>query len=292
MEANKKKADMPAAIVPPQPGDYLPEAVQKRLIENGLTHPATIYPLAFGIGSAAAGFILNAPLLYLASLVGLLGPLWAVVQIFFLPDSTRKKYLNELDQRREKYKEQLKEKVRGGLQERYATGPAQQHARQGLAQFDRIAQTLQGIQELLEMKLNITELTFHRFLAAAEQTYLSVLDNLKDTVALLKSANSIDPEDVKKRLGALTAEARPLTAADQEEKKALEDRLQLWSGQMQKVENNLAKNERAITEMENISAKVACWQTGQHFAAGDIEAAIAELQDLARFAHTINNTNN
>jgi hypothetical protein len=279
--------ETPVVAAPPELGEYSPGTIRKKVIETGLSHPATLYPVAFGVGSAVAGWILGTPALYLVALSGLLGPVWAVIQIFFRSESLGRRYLQQLDERRERYTEQLKAKVRDGLEGDYGTTQANECARQGRDQFDRAARTLSGIRELLEIKLNTMEITFLRFQAAAEQTYLAVIDSLKDVVALLKSADSIDPDHVRQQLARMgNAEAQP-SAAHATSREALTARLRLWTEQMDKAAAMLAKNEQAITAMEEISARVADWQTDQRFATTDVEAAIGQLQELARFAHEI-----
>ncbi|MFH1210547.1 MAG: hypothetical protein V1645_01395 [archaeon] len=287
-KSREAKARLPTVISQPKPGDYLPEAIQKKVLEAGLTHPGTIYPLAFGVGSAAVGLILGSPIFYLLALAGLAGPIWGVVQIFFFPGKISKKYLEYLDQQRNMYKESLKEQLKEGLEENYSSPRAKESARKGIKQFSRVAEALSDIKELLVMKLSTDELLYYRFLAAAEQTYLSVLDTLKDCVALLKSADSIDPEELQSRLTKFER-VKDLSSVGQEEKSALDERLKLWQEQMEEVDAMLARNERAMTEMENISSKIAQWQTDKHFALTDIEATISELQNLARFAHNLNN---
>lgn len=287
-KAGQKAKSQAAAVKPPAPSEYSPEAISQEVLRTGLTHPGTLYPLALGVGCGVGGLILGWPLLYLIALGGgLVGPAWAVVQFCFLPGRIRRRYLERLDRRRAQYKEALKENLLYGLEERFSTDRAREAAAKGQCQFEGIGQILEDIKELLAMKLNPGELLYHRFLAAAEQTYLSVLDNLKDVIALLKSADSIDPEEVEDRLSRYKRK-RSLSRADEEEKSALEDRKGLWEKQLCSAELMLAKNERAMTEMETISHRIAEWQTGQHFAASDIEQTIQELQQLARFAHNIN----
>ncbi|MDP2933075.1 MAG: hypothetical protein Q8N81_02995 [bacterium] len=282
--------NLPAVVKQPDPSDYLPERIQKEVLRTGFSHPCSLYPFAIGLGCGAAGLILSMPLLYLIAAGGLLvGPVWAVVQIFFLPDRIRKKYLAKLEAERVNYREFLKSELRRGLQYKYASEKANELARKGIKQFDRAAEALKDIVDLLAMKLKTDELLFHRFLAATEQTYLSILDSLKDCVALLKSADSINPEELKECLSKISR-MKKITPAAEEEKQAVSERLELWQNQMDDVEKRQARNERALTELEQISRKIAEWQTDRHFALTDIEATIAELQHLAKFAHTINNS--
>jgi predicted nucleotidyltransferase len=134
------------------------------------------------------------------------------------------------------------------------------------------------------MKLAIDELTFQRYSGAAENAYLSVLDNLKDVVAVLRSLDSIDVDGVQARLQQL--ETSSDTRAT-EEKSALEERLALLRSQTERAQLRLSKNEVVMTKMEQISARAAEWQTDVQFAATDVEAAITELVRLADFAHEL-----
>lgn len=283
----KDKSLVPVANSPPQPCEYTPEAIGKMVVKESVCHPLTVFPTAAGIGLAAFAWLSGLEFAYLLSLVGLLGPTWFISQFFFRSEQLSRQYLKMLDDRQEAYAAWLKEQVKAGLQRRYCTKKSCAYANQGSQQFDRARMVREGIQELLAMKLNAHEFTFHRFLAAVEQTYFSILDNLNSAVAMLKSADSIDPDDLSGRIGR-NGRRSELSAAEKEEKEALEERLGLWKEQMDKVAALLAKNEKAITAMESISARVADWQTEKQFAIGDIESAISELQELARFAKKIN----
>ena len=128
---------------------------------------------------------------------------------------------------------------------------------------------------------------FGRFLGAAEQVSLSVLDNLKRVVSILKSAASIQPDKIKKRLAMLSAK-KEKSREDQAQEDALKQRLTLWNEQLRKVDRLISNNEKAMTEMEQVSATVAEWQTDGQFAAVDFESAIAQLHELASRAHEYN----
>ena len=276
----------------PQPADYSPEAIRKSVNKVSLTHPLTLYPSALGLGCAAFAAIANLPSFYIGTIIGLIASsMWLVVQRFFRSGTLGKHYLSMLDKKREEYKINLIEQVKIGIDGQYETDTACEHAQQGSAQFGRVRKVRDGIQELLTIKLNTNELTFHRFLAASEQAYLSILDNLKDVIAALKSANSIDPEELQQRIKKF-GKLKVLTGADREEKEALEERVEIWEKHMERVDCLLAKNEKAITAMEGISARISEWQTDQHFAASDIESVITELHDLAQYAHKLNTNNN
>lgn len=279
---------IPPTKAPPQPADYSPGAIQKYVTEASYSHPVTIFPTALGIGCALFGLLTHVTFFYYLAPVALIGPAWFAVQKYIRGETLGKCRLEALDKQRDSYRCWLIDQVKVGLSKPYATSDANAHAEQGREQFERAHIVRDAISELLTMKLNVNELTFHHFLASAEQAYLSILDNLKDVVAALKSANSIDPTELKKRISQYV-KIKQLSATDIEEKETLEERLQLWNNQMERVDGILAKNEKVITAMENISSRVAEWHTDQHFAASNVESTIAELQELARYAHTMSN---
>jgi len=275
-------------INPPAISDYLPEAIQKAVIDAGIKHPATVYPVAVGAGTGFVGWLFGFPILYAVALAGFLfGSGWAIFQIFFSYEKIGNRYIRELNLRQKEYEFYLRGMLEKELQESYQIKGLEEYAKQGIRQFGIIQENLASIQELLGLKLNQKELTFGRFLGSAEQVSLSVLDNLKDIVSLLKSAAAIKPDYIQDRLNALS-KRNPRTEEDIKQQEALKERLQLRESQLQKINTLLTQNEEAMTEMGKISAAVAEWQTDRDFADIDFESAITRLHDLAKLAHEYN----
>ncbi len=280
-----KKMDSPEEISPPRPNEYLPGAIQKAVKDEGLKHPATIYPIAIGVSAGIVGWLFNMPYLFIVALVCiLLGPIWAIFMMFFLGDKTGKKYIEGLNQRQRAYERHLKKQLEVGLRECQDIEGAGNYAIQGSEQLQGIDVKLKNVMDLLEMKLTPGEITFGRFLGAADQVSLSVLDNIKKIVSILKSVDSIEPEKIQKRLKWISEKETP-SSEDGAQEKTLIKRLAIWEEQLQKVNRLLAKNEEAMTEMEKISAAIADWQTDGRFADTDFESAISRLQELAARAH-------
>jgi hypothetical protein len=273
---------------PPTANDYLPAAVQKAVVANGLKHPLTVYPLAVGLSCGFVGWLFALPLLYLLAIAGFLfGGGWAAFQIFFMSKKNRKRYLQQLNEKQKQYERYLRDILKNGLIECSTIKGMEQYALQGKAQFRSIQEKLRNIRGLLEIKLKSGEMTYGRFLGAAEQVSLSVLDNLKTAVTTMKSMESIRTDYIHQRLSALHSQKK-MNRDEKKEAKTLQERLNLWKQQQLKVNRLLAKNEEAMTQMEQISAAVANWQTDGRFAQSDFESAIARLQELARQAHEYN----
>lgn len=280
------KESLPSKVVtPPKISDYLPEAIQKAVMDVGIKHPATIYPIAIGASCGFVGWLFGLPMLCLAALAGILfGPGWAVFQIFFFHEKIGNRYIRQLNKRQKEYEYHVIELLEKSLMECQAVKGVEEHAAQGVTQFRAVREKLANIQDLLELKLQKEELTFGRFLGAAEQVSLSVLDNLKSITSILKSTGSIQTDYILDRLDML-ARREHRTDEDISQEQSLKERLQLQEDQIQKVNSLLTKNEEAMTEMEKISAAVAEWQTGDRFAGTDFESAITRLQELAEQAH-------
>lgn len=276
-------------IIPPKTGDFLPKAIKKAVLDIGFKHPATIYPIAIGVSSGFVGWLFGLPFLYIIALAGILiGPVWAVAQIFFFNDKIGRRYIERLNEKQREYEQHVRKRVEIGIEECRNIKGFEDYATQGAEQCKGIKTKLENIQELLELKLRRGEITFGRFLGAAEQVNLNVLDNLKSAVSTLKSASSINMDYIQDRFDEL-ARRKQRTEDDIKEEEALKKRLQIREEQIRKVNRLLTLNEEAMTEMENISAAVADWQTDGRFADTDFESAITRLQELAAHAHEYNN---
>ncbi len=275
-------------LVAPSVRDYLPSTISKIVYSRGVTHPLTLYPFAIGAGMGVTGFLFNMHLLYIGAAAGLFfGAVSGVSMIFFMHDKIGKKYIADLNKRQKNYELHIKRMLKKELAECLDIDGAGPYAAQGREHYDMIDEKLRNVQEILNLKIEESELTYNRFMGAADQVLLSVLDNLKDVVTTLKSAGSIDVVYIKEKLKNL--ENIPPGADKEMQAAALLKRLDLRNSQFEKVTALLTRNEIAMTEMENISAAVAEWQTDDNFAEMDFETAISRLQELAGQAHIYNN---
>jgi hypothetical protein len=276
------QADLEATCTtPPKTDEYLPEAIRKAVVQTGMKHPVTIYPIAMGISAGVVGALFNLPVLLGAALgLALVGPAWAVWEVFFRHEALGSRYLESLHHRQKQYETYLVGKIESGLKACARTKYLKQTATTAVAQLKSIRIKLDNVQELLGMKLRTNEITYGRFLGAAEQVSLSVLDNLNTVASILKSATSIDPDYVHARLKEI-ADKSAASQEDQDQRKSLQERLDLWNSQLQKVNQLMARNEEAMTEMEHISAAIAQWQPDRKFSDSDFESAIKQLHALA-----------
>ncbi|MFQ5973489.1 MAG: hypothetical protein ACE5Q3_14260, partial [Alphaproteobacteria bacterium] len=154
---------------------------------------------------------------------------------------------------------------------------------QGAAQLQRLREKFENLSEVMKRRLNAGELTYARYLGMAEQVYLSALDNLHEAAVALRSVSTIDPDYVEARISEL--EEAPDPSADRrQESDALRKRTALYTQQQQRVEQLISQNELAMTVLDKTSTALAEVKTGKGHAAMDAEAAIAELERLAKRA--------
>ena len=272
----------------PRISDFSQKAIKSAVIKEGLTHPFTLYPPALGILGGLAGLLFAyPPLLAVALGAGVLGLGSGIVNVFLREQTFANRYLKELNAKQAEHEEQVLESLRDDLEKSLTHPLAGPLARRGLEQFDRSKCKYQNVEDLLEDKLSVTEITFGRYQSAAKQVYLSVLDNLKTVAAVLESAGTIDKNYIRSRLKELAAK-KALSAADQKEANALTQRLDLLKNQMAMAEDLLAGNEEAMTRLEETTSQIATMHTDGRFASTDFETAINYLQELAQSAHQYN----
>lgn len=267
--------------LPPNLQDYSQGALRRQVLRHGLTHWLTLYPPALGLPLGFAAYLFNTPLLYLAALGGIaLGMGSAIINIFFRGDALSSRYLQELAGQLREQERQALEGLRRELEQTRTVSGAEDHAGQAVEQLDQLRAKVDNLSRLLTEKFQQGELSYGRFLGAAEQVQMGGFDNLRRIVSLLKSVGGIDLDYLEKRLRQIDKLAG-LAEADRKEREALIRRRQLRISQLEQVNELLAANEEALTAIQETAAAVAAMSTNSPLAKGDLETAIAQLQQVA-----------
>lgn len=268
--------------------DFSRDATKKAVLKATLENPITMYSTGVGILGALAMGLFGATGLPVVAAVGGLGlgmGSWLINYLLrggTLADRHIKKLYAELERRRQEISEKVESSL--GKLASESKGALRDHADQGARQYEMATTRFKTLQETLRAKLNPGELTFGRYLGAAEQVYLSVLDNLSVTAAMLQSVSAIDPKYIESRLKALRALRAP-NPADAEELRTIEERGRLLQEKLEKVNALLTQNEVAITQMDKLCASLAELRVLQGGAAVDLDSAIREMEALAEQAH-------
>lgn len=278
---------MPKETLPVRLTDYGPDAVREAVARKAIRHGGTTAPIYIGGGLLALGFLVKVPyLLLLSGGLILLGVAHAAFRMVFGREAAARQYIEELNRRQRRNQQNIRKELEQGLWKCARIKGARPLAQTGQKQVRKIEEKFRNVQELLDMKLVPSELTYGRFLGAAEQVSLSVLDNLRAVTGILTSAGSIDPEYINRQLQALAAaKDDPEAGAEAAD---LEARLALRESQLAEARRILAKNEAAMTELEKISAAIAAWEGNGRLSRVNFEDAIERLKELARGAHEYN----
>ncbi len=268
--------------------EFSREATKKAVLKAGLEHPVTMFSTGVGVLGALAVGLFGAATLPVAATVGGLGlGMGSLLYNYFvrggtLADQHIKKIYEDLAKQRLKVMQALEKNFKR-LGDK-AQGEVAEQAEQGGEQFTQAVERFESLKKTLDEKLSPGELTYGRYLGAAEQVYLSVLDNLSIMAALLQSVAAIDTRYIASRMKALLAMSSP-KPADKEELKTLEERERVAKETLDKVNDLVTRNEVAITQMDKLGAALAELRTLPGGASVDLDTAIQEMEELAKQAY-------
>jgi len=259
--------------------DFSRTSVDKAVLKDTITHPASVYPAAGAILGGMGFLLFQSPIALAAASAGVaIGVGGWIFNRYFRHDYFSRKYLDALH-----------EQIRQETRKRLAT--LQDDLRevgsvQGLNQLPRLKAKFDNFVEILDSKLEKEELTYGRYLGVSEQVYLATADNLIEVAARLKSVSAIDPRYITKRLRELARDKSP-KARDEEE--ALNERLALLEKTREETLDLLSDNEAAMTTLDKAASALAGIKTHKGAAAMDMEFVMEELETLANRAHLYDN---
>ena len=259
---------------------YSKESISRAVRSETFLHPLSLYPVSLGIVSGLGAFLFNAPLFFTitGAFIALAGST-ALVNFFFREQAIARRYLDALTAEFAAHRQKTLKNLNRELAEAAQLPELRGHGVQGHEQMQRISKKYDHLRELLDRKLQKNELTYGRFLGAAEQVQLSVLDNLIHISALLGSIGSIDLAYIKQRQQDLRS-LDTISDADKREFQTLKKRASLRQSQLGQVNQLLTENEESMTAMDETIAAVVAMRTGDKLASVDLETAMSHLRDL------------
>jgi hypothetical protein len=191
-------------------------------------------------------------------------------QFFGRRDYYSRAYFSKVHARLSREKKQKLTKLKKELQQVESTS--------GIKQLELLEAKYRNFEEILSSKLSPTEMTYSRYLSMAEQVYLAVLDNLDKVFLTLKSISAVDKEHLTQRVAILEKDNASIA---EKEKETLNKRLNLYQQQQNRAAEIILANERALTELDEVSAKMASVQMNKGRAEFDLNIAMEELRNLA-----------
>jgi hypothetical protein len=255
---------------------------KRAVLNTTLQHPVTLFSSGVGILGALAVGLFGATGIPVAAAVGGLSVgmgSW-MINYFGRHHTFADRHVRAVYRTLEERRKALLEKVSQTLDELSGSGVGEEYAQQGRIQFDLVDARFRGFYEALAERLQPEEITFSRYLSAAEQLVLAVLDNLALIASLIKSVRTMRPDYIEERLQVLREMQTP-NEADQEELRALESRRLLFEQQLARVNRLLTRNEEAITQLDHTIAAILEMRTVAGHSRVDLETAVQELEALA-----------
>ena len=259
--------------------DFSRRSVDKAVLRDTITHPASIYPASITILGGMGFLLFHSPLALAAGCAGLVAGVggWVFNRYF------RREYFSR------KYLDALHEQIRQETRKRLTTlqnDLREVGSEQGLGQLPRLKAKFDNFVEILDSKLEKSELTYGRYLGVSEQVYLATVDNLMEVASRLKSVSAIDTRFITRRLKELARDKSPKA---REEEKSLNERLALFHKTREEALNLLTENEAAMTSLDKAASSLAAVKTRKGAVEMDMEFVMNELETLANRAHIYDN---
>ncbi len=275
---NKSVAPNPAK---PEQRVFSNRAIQRAILHRCLNHPLTLFPTALGLLGGAWLWLIEPTLSALIATIGsaALGIGTMIFQYFFLWERHANAYLDGLTRQMRAYRHWSQNEIKRVLEELESLGGVNTFASRGSRQYDAINEKFDLFKEMLAKKLDTSEITYMRYLGAAEQLYLNTLDGLRDLVNFIKGIAAIG-SDYQADMKRLQAVAR-LSDLEKKQLEALLQRDQLRQHQEMKAAELLTLNEQALTKIDMIIAAFAETRIGRRQSDVDIETAMKEVEQLA-----------
>ncbi len=152
-------------------------------------------------------------------------------------------------------------------------------------QLAALEQKKASLLKVLERRLDAGELTYSRYVAAAQQVYRSVLDNLHEVAVANDSVGSIDTGYIERRLAELDHDNdNGDSDSSQRERDTLARRSELRGTQITRIARLMAQNEAALTSLDRTTTALADVPVGQR--PEDADEAMVALEALADRART------
>jgi hypothetical protein len=262
--------------------DFSRASINKAVLKEALTHPASLLPAVLTVLCGLSGALFSSPLLLGASAgIFLAGAGGFIVNYCFRYESIGRNYIESLSQSFIDQKASLIDGLQSDLSD--CMGIDEERCRQGIDQFSAAKQKYNDVKQLLSVKLSDTELLHDRFLGSVESVYLSVLDNLREIIGIMQGL----PDDEEATIRAGKPKAGKPDEVEQRKMTAILKRQELRLAQLKKIDELLAKNEEALTQLEEASVTISSMRTQGRLSDTDSEESILRLKEIAQKAKTI-----
>lgn len=244
-------------------------AISKSVREKTVTHPISLYGTTIGLGSLFGFAMLDIPLLLMAG-VGSLGlGLGSFALNYFLRYNTfAENYLSEIRANMSKEMDKMRIGLKKDLSELDLS--------QASLQVEKLHANFENVKSVLGEKLNVTEITYGRYLGVAEQLYLGALDNLNKVRLIKQSIETIDINYINSQLEQMDADK------DKDSINSLTERKNILLKEEVVMRDLLKQNEVVMTRLVDTASTIAKTEIQPGKASMDLEVSMNELAKLTQ----------
>lgn len=267
--------------------DLSPSAVKRSVLKETLQGPLTSYGGALACLAGGYALLIGASPVALGALAvggSVAAGNW-VWQYIIKGDKNANAFVQRFRQQLKQQRIQALKVLRSELDE---VGDVE-----GMKQIELFQEKFDTFVSVLSRKLDPAELTYNRYLTIAEQVYLGGIDNLENAALALKSISAIDVDHIQQQLQRLKSNNQNKDSGNDNNDErivALEKRLVLRSEQLQRAHMLRLENEKALTQLDEVSTRIASINTKSGRSDVDLEESMKELQYLIQRAENYSKT--
>lgn len=224
-----------------------PEYIKKEVIMKTLNNMFTLTPFFAGLISTSLWAILDYSIIFL--LGGALSSFVISPFMFYLVlikdgHNIENEYIKKLKkQANDEYEKNLKQ-VENFFSE-YNMPEASE-------QIKLVLKKQKSFEDVLGQRFDKTEIAYNRYHSVADQTSYSILYNLNEIKIKINSISGINEKEINKKINNLKK-----NGATESEIFVLQERLDIKEKTVKKIKELLMNNEKAMTELDKFTNKIA-----------------------------------
>lgn len=269
--------------------DISPQVLKKVVLENSLMSGPLITICSVGFLGGVLALIFSSlafSLMFFSSGILISGAIFSA-NYWGRKDTFELRYLEELNKDAQKKQQKKLDDLEKDIINCLKFTNNDKYVKQTHKQFITIGEKFKTFQQILLKKFDSKELTFTRFFSTAEQTYSAILDNIELSVTSYIALKDIDIDYLEEKFVELKKqiESGESEKFDLEEFKAIQDRIDLRESKFSEIDEILSKNEKAITELDNLSFNLSSTKTYAGRAKQDLDKT---LEDLINLINSVN----
>lgn len=274
------------------------EAVGDWIIKDTARQPLFLFPLVGAVLLFVFWLMFKASWIF--TVIGFAAVLFSIAyfayRLFVIRDQLTIMRFNDLREKSDRQTKQELLKMKAWLSERYWEQPAEQ--------IDRLESKRASFFETLGRKFEPMELSYSRYASVATEVHKQARENLENIITHLKAIDGIDVDKLGDEIAMLEDEVREKMGQPEldvvglddavlrehlgdsgfDQYKALDARWNMREKHLLRVDDLLALNEQAMTELDNFASQIAFLDTNGVDEEKELNAAMEKIRGLGEEA--------